>query len=111
MSALRHFARAAANQAFPVIGAEALRIDGGDGLNAVWDEEETNRDFISGGQQEEITISAVVRAEEFTSYYPDSPSSYEGKPANRGTTTYRVATIRVGDSFAHITLSGQQQAP
>ena len=94
----------------PVIGTFKMSIDSGASLEYVWDEEVTGRGYVTGGQQVEKEVSAVIERSLFDFSYPSESEEYEGKKATRGDKTYRVERIERGDSFVTVHLVDESQA-
>lgn len=103
MSSLTDFAAAQFQRSRAVIGGEPLAIGGGAAVSAVMAEVSNGREYDDGFDRAQ-TLDAVVSIGDWSASYPAAAASYLGKTATARGLTFRVATIRKGQSFVVVSL-------
>ena len=73
-------------------------------------EARTARDYITGGQQIEVTQTFVGSTAEFEDRYSSAAKEYIGVTASLNGTAYTVGEISKGEAFTEITLNGEEEA-
>jgi hypothetical protein len=115
MSTLGQLAVKALRNARAVLGAsgeaDILAINSGPSIKTTRAEASTGRDYEDGGQQVEVTQSAVVESAEFNRLYPSASKEYLGKDATIGDDNYTVSDIERGEAFTTIRLAGEEESP
>jgi hypothetical protein len=103
MSSLTDFAAAQFLRARAVIGGEALAIGGGTAVSAVFAEVGNGREYEEGFDRAQ-SLDAVVSILDWFTNYTAAASTYLGKTATARGLTFRVASIRKGQSFVTVSL-------
>ena len=115
MSILGNIAKAALAGPRAMLGADGesdtLSIASGEEWKVTRAEARTGRDYELGGQQIEVTQTAVGETAEFAERYSGTDQSYLGKTAVIGDDTFRIAYINRGEAFTEIGLAGEEDAP
>lgn len=109
MSLLTNFAASMFTRARTVIGGEALVIGGGTSVSAVLAESEQSREFEDGGFDRSQSLDAVVAIADWQAAYASADSVYLGKTATARGLTWRVDSIRSGQSFVTVRLSSPRK--
>lgn len=104
MSKLTDFVSSKFALARAIIGGETLTIGDGPALSVVFNELTRTRSLETGGWDQEITLSAVARLSDWSESYPLGIASYFGKTATARGDTFRIGTIRAGQSFVTLEL-------
>ena len=73
-------------------------------------EERRGRDYISGGQQQEVTHTFVGETAAFELLYTSASKEYLGKAASIDGAAYTVVGINKGEVFTEIELAGDEEA-
>ena len=105
MSSLTYFAAAQFLKARTVIGGESLTVGGGTAVSAVMAEVSNGREYDDGFDRAQ-SLDAVVSILDWSTNYTAADSTYLGNKATARGLTFRVASIRKGQSF--VTLSLQE---
>jgi len=92
-----------------IIGGEALVIGGGTSVSAVIAEADQSRDFEDGGFDRSQSLDAVVAIADWSTVYASADSAYLGKTATARGLTWRVDSIRSGQSFVTVRLSSPRK--
>lgn len=103
MSSLTDFAAAQFLRSRAVIGGEDLAINGGTAVSAVLAEVSNGREYDDGFERAQA-LDAVVSIADWSVAYTLAASSYLGKTATARGLTFRVASIRKGQSFVTLSL-------
>ena len=104
MSQLTDFASAQFAKARTIIGGETVAIAGGTAVSCVLNEVSDSRDFETGGYEADVELEAVVDLATFQAAYSSSPPTYRGKTALARSRTFRIDTLRTGQSFVTLRL-------
>jgi hypothetical protein len=96
-------------QSRAVIGGESLVIGGGTSVFAVFAESEQSREFEDGGFDRSQSLDAVVPLDEWQAAYASADATYLGKTATGRGLTWRVDSIRSGQSFVTVRLSSPRK--
>ncbi|MGA0846891.1 MAG: hypothetical protein ACO3RV_10135 [Luteolibacter sp.] len=104
MSQLTDFAAAQFAKARTIIGGESVAIAGGSAISCVLNEVSDARGFESGGYEDEVEMEAVVDLVTFQASYAASPKTYRGKTATARGRTFRIESIKTGQSFVTLRL-------
>lgn len=104
MSQITDFVAAQLAKARTIIGGESVSIAGGTAISCVLNEVTDSRGYESGGYEDEIEMEAVADLTEFQAAYSSSPPTYRGKTATARSRTFRIESIRTGQSFVTMRL-------
>lgn len=110
MSAVSDFVKGAGSQAFDLIGAESITIDGGGQVDAVLNETASTASYEPGGYDHGTLLTAVVSVTDWEAAYPNDAQTYLRKTATARGQTLRVNAIRKGASFVEVELIDEEEA-
>lgn len=110
MGIVSDFVKGVSGAGMSALGTESFSIDGGAVLSAVLNEDESSRDFETGGHDNERTLKAVIPSAEWDAGYASASREYLGKPASARGVAYVVAGISKGISFVEVELSDEEAA-
>ena len=114
MSSLGDIAKAALRPARAMLGPSGvsswLTIASGERWEGTKAEERRGRDYVTGGQQEEVTHTFVGETAAFELLYSSASKEYLGKAASVDGTSYTISAINKGEVFTEIELIGEEEA-
>lgn len=114
MSTLGDIAKGALSPVRKILGPSGasswLTIASGERWEGVKSEERRTRDYIEGGQQQEVTHTFVGETDAFELLYTSASKEYLGKAASIDGVAYTVAGINKGEVFTEIELVGDEEA-
>lgn len=109
MSSLTNFAASMFTRARSIIGGETVTINGGAALSAVVAETDESREMEAGGFDRDQSVTLTVSVADWSANYPGGAKAWLGKPATCRDRTWRVGSIRDGQSFVTIRLTNPRK--
>lgn len=94
----------------PSSASSWLTIASGGQWEGVKAEERRTRDYVEGGQQQDVTHTFVGETDAFELLYANPSKEYLGVAAIIDGDSYTVAGINKGEVFTEIELIGEEQA-